>query len=116
VLGEGPVSLAQHRPKGANLTRMLVDPLRVRDANLVGCTGVTMEDGTVYRADRAGHLDIEDQGHVLAMLRHGEGFVAEQKFSAPRVAGTSCSGCGFDGFAFHASAPCPRCGGRMERT
>lgn len=96
------------------MTRLLVENMRLKDGVPVGCTGVTMEDGTVYRANREGHMVIEDQGHVSAMLRNSDGFVTEQKFSAPKVAGTRCSSCGFGGFSFHLSAPCPRCGGAME--
>jgi hypothetical protein len=96
------------------MTKMLVQAQRIRDTVPVGCTGATMEDGTVYRADRAGHMEVEDRGHVAAMLANSDGFITEQKFSALRAAGTSCSRCGFNGFSFHLSAPCPRCGGTME--
>lgn len=97
------------------MTRMLVEPRRDRDGNPTGCTGATMEDGTIYRSNRYGHMEVNDKGHVAAMLRNSDGFITEEKFSAPKAAGTQCSACGFQGFAFHASAPCPRCGGEMER-
>lgn len=97
------------------MPRMLVEPRRVRDGGLTGCTGATMEDGTVYRANRQGHMEVEDSAHARAMVKNplAPGHVVEQKFSGAGIGGTVCQSCGFDGFHFHLSAPCPRCGGVM---
>jgi hypothetical protein len=94
---------------------MLVPARRERDGNPTGCTGATMEDGTIYHSTRDGHMEVSRPDHVAAMLRNSDGFITEEKFSAPRAAGTWCSACGFSGFTFHLTAPCPRCGGEMVR-
>lgn len=91
------------------MTRMLVDPMRSSSfGDTRGCTGATMEDGTVYRANKRGHMEVGNPEHVRAMVEGG--IVVEQKFSGAAVPGVTCRGCGFAGFPFHQSAPCPRCG------
>ena len=95
------------------MARLLVPAIKERDGVPTGCTGVTMEDGTVYRANRAGHMEVNDPGHIRAMERNGDGFIIAQSASARGTAGTHCTACGFDGFRFHLSAPCPKCGGVM---
>lgn len=97
------------------MTRMIVPAQKDRDGVPTGCTGVTMEDGTVYRANRAGHMEVSRQDHVAAMLRNGDGFVVKESGAAAKVPGTTCASCGFAGYPHHASAPCPRCGGEMLR-
>lgn len=99
------------------MTRMLVEPRRQRDGQLTGCTGVTMEDGTVYRADRTGHIDVSRPDHVAAMVNNplAPGHVAIQKFHGGGTAGASCTACGFSAFTWQCSAPCPRCGGSIEK-
>jgi hypothetical protein len=91
---------------------MLVEPRKNRDGDLTGCTGATMEDGTVYRANRNGLMHVESDAHATAMVKNplAPGHVVEQKFSGARVAGVTCGSCGFGGFVWQASAPCPRCG------
>jgi hypothetical protein len=95
------------------VTRMLVPARGTHDGVPTGCTGLNMEDGTHYDANRAGHIDVEDPGHVSAMLRNTDGFVTDQKFAAVKAPGVTCVTCGFNGFRFQLSAPCPRCGGKM---
>jgi hypothetical protein len=96
---------------------MLVDPVRAqgagKHADLVGCTGATMEDGTVYRADR-GRMDVERDDHAKAMIKNSDGFIVEEKFSGAGIAGATCTGCGFGAFKWQCNAPCPRCGGEIK--
>ena len=95
---------------------MLVEPRRLRDGELTGCTGVTMEDGTIYRANRSGHMEIDDVDHARAMVKNplAPGHVIEQKFRGARVDGAECTDCGFGAFRWQCSAPCPRCGGEIR--
>jgi hypothetical protein len=51
------------------MTKMLVPPYSERMGDTRGCTGATMEDGTVYRANRRGQFDVERGDHVRAMLK-----------------------------------------------
>lgn len=95
------------------MTKMLVPASGYSDGVPTGCVGLNMEDGTHYDANRAGHIEVDDPGHVAAMLRNSDGFVTTAKFSAVRALGAHCSDCGFEGFKFQLSAPCPRCGGHM---
>jgi hypothetical protein len=87
---------------------MLVDPMRAqgggKHADLIGCTGATMDtDGTVYRANRAGH-----------MVANSDGFIVEAKFGGAGLDGATCTSCGFGAFRWQCSAPCPRCGGEIK--
>jgi hypothetical protein len=95
---------------------MLVEPRKIKDGGLTGCTGATMEDGTVYRANRAGHIEVEREDHARAMVKNpmAPGHVIEAKFSGAGVAGATCQSCGFSGFLWQTSAPCPRCGGEIK--
>lgn len=72
-----------------------------------------MEDGTVYLANKRGHMEVSDTAHAKAMVRNplAPGEVVEQKFGGAGVAGAVCGACGFSGFRFQRSRPCPRCGG-----
>ena len=96
--------------------RMLVDPPREsREYGLLGCTGVTLDNGMVLRSNRRGHMDIDDpkiKKELGPALERG--LVMEQKFHGGGLAGATCSGCGFGAFRWQASAPCPRCGGEIE--
>ena len=95
------------------MARLLVPAIKERDGVPTGCTGVTMEDGTVYRATRAGHMEVNDPGHIRAMERNGDGFIIAQSASTRGTAGTTCETCEFHGFRFHLEKPCPKCGGHM---
>lgn len=97
------------------MPRMLVEPRRTRDGQLAGCTGVTMEDGTVYRANRHGHIEVDDPSHAAAMVRNplAPGHVIEQKFHGAGTPGVTCSTCGFGAFRWQRHTPCPRCGGTL---
>jgi hypothetical protein len=99
------------------VSRLLVEPQRTRDGDPTGCTGFTMEDGTVYRATRDGHVNVENPAHIEAALKNplADGHIALAKFHGAGVSGASCTGCGFVAFAWQTSAPCPRCGGVIER-
>ncbi len=99
------------------MPRMLVEPRRERDGQLTGCTGVTLEDGTVYRANKRGHIEVENVAHAKAMVTNplAPGHVAEQTFNGAALPGASCSQCGFGAFTWQCSRPCPHCGGRVER-
>lgn len=94
------------------MPRMLVEPQRIRDGVPVGCTGVTMEDGRVFMANRRGHIDVDDTRTARQMVDNplAPGHVLEQKFGGAGTPGVSCGGCGFGGFRFQRSRPCPRCG------
>ena len=94
------------------MPRMLVEPQRMRDGVPTGCTGVTMEDGRVFRATRAGHMEVEDSRTAKQMVDNplAPGHVLEQKFSGAGTPGAICAACGFGGFSWQKSAPCPRCG------
>jgi hypothetical protein len=93
---------------------MLVESYKKRDGLPTGCTGVTMEDGTVYRSNRAGHIEVNNPEHIAAMKRNSDGFVVEAaSVNPPKSKGTHCLTCGFAGFQFHAQSPCPKCGGPM---
>lgn len=102
------------------MTRMLVDPLRTKGtgkhADLVGCTGVTMEDGRVFRANRQGHIDVDDARTAKQMVDNplAPGMVLEQKFSGAGAPGATCTSCGFGAFRWQISAPCPKCGGEIK--
>jgi hypothetical protein len=76
-----------------------------------------MEDGTVYRSTRNGHVEVDNPAHVEAALKNplADGHIALSKFHGACVPGASCTSCGFDAFAWQASAPCPRCGGKIEK-
>jgi hypothetical protein len=95
------------------MPRMLVEPRSVRDGQLTGCTGVTMEDGTVYRANPQGHIDVDNIGHAKAMTVNplAPGHVIEQKFHGAGTPGVLCGTCGFNGFRWQRHGSCPRCGG-----
>jgi hypothetical protein len=95
---------------------MLVPPRRVRDGDLTGCTGATMEDGTVYNANRYGHMEVASEAHAKAMVKNpaAPGHVIEAKFSGAGLSGASCTTCGFGAFKWQCSAPCPRCGGEIK--
>lgn len=94
------------------MPRMLVEPRRVRDGLLTGCTGVTMEDGRVYRANKRGHIEVDDARAARQMVANplAPGHVLEQTFNGAGVGGVSCGGCGFGGFRWQRSRPCPKCG------
>lgn len=98
------------------MTRMLVEPLHKGDGDPRGCTGATMEDGTVYRANSQGHMEVTNPEHIKWMKKNplAPGHVLEQKFSGAGVAGASCTSCGFGAFLWQCSAPCPRCGGEIK--
>jgi len=54
------------------MTRFAVPPLRDRKgvlSDLHGCTGATMEDGTVYRANRSGTFEVDNPSHARAIRR-----------------------------------------------
>lgn len=90
----------------------------MKDGHPTGCTGATMEDGTVYRADRHGHMEVGDARHAAQMVSNplAPGHVVEAKFHGAGVQGVTCGGCGFSGFRWQASAPCPRCGSNNWET
>jgi hypothetical protein len=98
------------------MPKMVVDPLRTKGggkfADLVGCTGVTMEDGRKFFANRRGHLDVDDVTTAKQMVDNplAPGAVAFHNGGVPRASGVSCGTCGFGAFRFAASAPCTRCG------
>jgi hypothetical protein len=98
------------------MPKMCVDPLRAKTggkfADLVGCTGVTMEDGRRYFANRSGHIDVDDARTAQQMVDNplAPGAVAFLNGGVPRAPGVSCGTCGFSTFRFAASAPCTRCG------
>lgn len=71
-----------------------------------------MEDGTVYRANRWGRMEVANPTHAAQMVKNplAPGHVLEQKFSGAGTPGVTCGGCGFGGFTWQKSAPCPRCG------
>lgn len=93
------------------MTRMLVPRLRERMGDLSGCTGATMEDGTRYRANRAGVMHVDDPSHVRAMRRDPQiaGDIVAETFHAhdPRP-GRYCT-CGLTEF-WPWTRTCPRCG------
>jgi hypothetical protein len=98
------------------MPKMLVDPLRTKGggkyADLVGCTGATMEDGRRFFANRRGHMDVDDVRTAQQMVDNpaAPGAVAFHNGGVPRSAGISCNTCGFDAYPFARSAPCSRCG------
>jgi hypothetical protein len=97
---------------------MLVEPPRNhREYGMVGCTGVTMEDGRVFRSNRAGHIHVDDPKTAKQMVDNplAPGHVLEQKFHGAGVPGAVCQDCAFVGFEWQASAPCPKCGGFLEK-
>ncbi len=98
--------------------RVLVDPPRERHGDPVGCVGVTMEDGRTFRANRKGHIDVPDAhtAHQMVANPLAPGMVAIWTGGVPRTKGVSCGHCGFNGFPFHKSAPCPRCGAEAWET
>ena len=94
------------------MTKMFVEPRKIRDGDLTGCTGATMDtDGTVYRANRSGVMRVENPDHVRQMLRSGH--VVEGKFHGGGVPGV-VHRCGFSAFKFQVGGPCPRCGEIIE--
>lgn len=97
------------------MPRMLVEPRRMKDGHLTGCTGVTMEDGSVYRADKRGRINVENVNHAYWMARSPSGMVIEEKFSGSRLPGAVCESCGFSAFAWQCAHPCPRCGGQITK-
>jgi rubrerythrin len=100
------------------MTRLLVEPQRTRDGDPTGCTGFTMEDGTVYRATRDGHVNVDNPAHVEAALRNplADGAITAAKFHGAGLKESyACDTCGFSAFAWQASASCPRCGGTIEK-
>ena len=100
------------------MPRMLVDPPRLsREYGALGCTGVTMEDGRVFRANKQGHIDVDDAKAARQMVANplAPGHVLEQKFHGAGIPGAICQDCAFVGFAWQASAPCPKCGGVLEK-
>ncbi len=99
------------------MRHMLVEPQRDRDGHPTGCTGLTMEDGTVYRASKKGHLEVEDH-HFKSIIENplAPGHVVEAKFHGAGTPGADCGVCGFAGFTFQASRPCPRCGADQWET
>ena len=95
------------------MPRMLVEPPRFhREYGAVGCTGVTMEDGRVFRSNKAGHIEVDDAKTAKQMVDNplAPGHVLEQKFHGAGLTGATCTGCGFGGFSWQKSAPCPKCG------
>ena len=97
------------------MTRMLVPPLRERKgrlSDLHGCTGATMWDGTVYRANRAGAFDCDDPGHVRDMRTDpaiAGDIVAETFHARTDRPGRYCD-CGSTEL-WPWTRVCPRCGG-----
>ncbi len=91
--------------------KVCVPPVRERFGDLTGCTGATMEDGRVYRANHLGHMTVDPTtARQMVANPAAPGMVAYYTGGVPRVAGTTCGACGFSGFPFHRSAACPRCG------
>jgi hypothetical protein len=76
-----------------------------------------MEDGTVYRANRSGHVEVDNPAHVDAALKNplADGAITAAKLHGAGIPGATCTSCGFGAFAWQASAPCPRCGGTIEK-
>ena len=93
------------------MTKVLVPPVRERHGELVGCTGFTMEDGRVFRANRRGHVEVPDLRTAQQAVSNplAPGGVAIYTGGVPRTASATCGTCGFNGYPFHRSAPCPRC-------
>ncbi len=97
---------------------MLVDPPRLhREYGALGCTGVTLENGQVLRANKRGHIDVDDQKLAKQIANNplAPGLVLEQKFHGGGLPGAICQSCAFVGFTWQASAPCPKCGGVLEK-
>ena len=94
------------------MPRMLVEPRRTRDGDLTGCTGATMEDGRVFRANRNGLMHVDDPKAAKQMVNNplAPGMVVEAKMHGGGLPGATCAGCGFSGFRYQASRPCPKCG------
>jgi ribosomal protein L37E len=92
------------------MARMLVEARGLKEGVPTGCTGITMDDGTVYHSNRAGHMDVEDKDHVHWMKRNGAGLVIESTGAVPRTQGVQCGRCGFNTYNFARSAPCAKCG------
>jgi hypothetical protein len=100
------------------MPRLLVDPPRLsREYGALGCTGVTLENGQVLRANKQGHIDVDDPKIAKQIENNplAPGLVVEQKFHGGGIAGATCTGCGFGAFRWQASAPCPKCGGVIEK-
>lgn len=99
------------------MTRMLVPPLREKKGgfgDLHGCTGATMEDGTVYRANRGGAFEVERADHVRAMQRDPNiagDIVAETFHAVDHRPGVRCT-CGLTEY-WPWTKVCPRCGGDL---
>lgn len=96
------------------MPRMLVEPQRTRDGVPVGCTGVTMEDGRVFRASKSGHIDVDDERTARQMVANplAPGHVLRANFGGGGLPGLSCGNCGFSAYRFQKSRPCPSCGAR----
>lgn len=96
------------------MTKMFVEPRKIRDGGLTGCTGATMDtDGTVYRANRSGKMLVENPDHVRQMKASGH--VVEGKFHGAGIGRRAiCTSCAFGAYSFQKSAPCPRCGGVIK--
>lgn len=76
------------------------------------CLGISMPDGTEYKANSKGHVTIDDPRHEK-MVRNSDtlarGYTETRKvFADQSVPGKVCTECHFHAFAF--STKCPRCG------
>ena len=93
------------------MTRMLVPPMQSRMGDTRGCTGATMEDGTMYRANRRGSFEVDNADHVRAMRRDPviAGDIVAETFHAhdPRP-GRYCTCSPTELYPW--TKVCPRCG------
>jgi hypothetical protein len=104
------------------MTEMLVPPIRDRKglgSDLSGCIGAKMEDGTDYRANRAGVMQVDNPHHVRAMKRDPAiaGDIVERSFhtrtdAAGRPGRYCTAGCITELQPW--THDCPRCGAPTE--
>ena len=60
-----------------------------------GCGGLTIDsDGSRYAADRHGHIQVDNPGHVAEINRKGLRYIAKTGIGFGGMAGARCE-CGF---------------------
>ena len=93
------------------MARAYVKPVRESWGEPRGITGATMEDGTVYRSDRSGGMDIDNQQHVIAMKNdpNNADLIVFGSYTPRGIqGGRMCPHCGFSGWSWQTE--CPRDG------